>query len=201
MRSSTSWLVSVLLISLAPSGLAQQDAGRDGGHDPGDGGAATPDAGDAGLPVLAAFNDGSFDLVDADATDRAVNEAVDAAIRTLHPSMRDAFRSQLRSTLKMPRAIVVVRESGRARVTWDAAALEGALDGTESAQRGPEGRQVRTSFRDENGGLVFVQRTSGFVRTDRIGGDGHGLLVRVTLRSGLLPRPLEIEARYARRTP
>jgi len=168
-----------------------------------DGGAPDASVADASvqLPPLTPFTDGTFDLVGAEAEDRAIDEAIDGAIRTLHPSLRDAFRAQLRSTLRLPRKIVVVRDATRARITWDETAIDAPLDGTESSVRGTEGRTVQLSVRDDHGGLILVQRTPNFTRTDRIGGEGHGIVVELSLRSRLLPRPIEVSATYSRHAP
>lgn len=205
-------LVSLLACSVAVAALADDAGPHDGGTraadagptDAGSGDGSVSDGGppdgsvDGGVPepVLSPFNDGSFDLVDAETKDREVEAVIETAIRGLHPSMREAFRTQLRATLHLPRRIAIVRQNGLGRISWDDTALEAPLDGTETAQRGPEGRTIRVVFRDARGGLIAIQRTQAFSRTDRIAGHGHGLVVEIELRSRLLPRPILVTSSY-----
>ena len=73
----------------------------------------------------------------------------------LHPSLRDAFRTQLRITLRFPRHLTVERGAETNAVVWDGTRLEAPTNGEERRQTGPDHRPIAVAFR---GGAITVKR-------------------------------------------
>lgn len=139
---------------------------------------------------------GRFRIADGPAADRNVAHAIDESIAGLSPSMRDVFRSGLRSSLAVPRQLVIAQEGEDLVVTRDGRSVRAVAGGPERSQTGPEGHTVRVRHRIEGGDLVEERKSPQGVRTDTFRSRGGELVVATEYRSPLLRGPVRFEVAY-----
>lgn len=139
---------------------------------------------------------GRFRIADGAAADRAVAQAIEPAVAGLSPSMRDVFRSGLRSALTVPRQLVLAQEGDELVVTRDGRSVRAVVGGPEKSQTGPEGHTIRVRHRVDEGDLVEERKSPQGVRTDTFRARGAELVVATEYRSPLLRGPVRFEVVY-----
>jgi hypothetical protein len=148
--------------------------------------------------------EGRYTLLDPEPTMARAREATTGAVRGLNPGIRDVFARQLATLMEVYRAITIELRSadGIVRVRLDDRTLESPGDGSPRAQSGPEGRRVSVVHRLEGAALVEEEQTrNGTRRNTFTFEDADVLVVTTSFRTPLLPRPVEIVARYRRASP